>query len=183
MKRFRTSFSILNAWASGNKEGAIDMFFKRNLIKTEQMSDGIVFHDKWATHILKNKEIPQELSSKPIKLIDPRPELKLEIDLGDNFQFVGIIDCLDGETIYEFKTGRSNSSDYANGKQIDCYAYLLSKLGIKTTKGIYLHYNQYDQRADKSLVYLTDNRLKTAEKWILDYTSDMYDYLVKTKQL
>lgn len=183
MKRFRTSFSILNAFSKGDVQRAVDMYFKRNFVKTEAMEAGIRFHDEWERYVLKNKEIPKELSSKPIKLVDPRPELKLEVDLGDKFQFVGIIDCLDGETIYEFKTGRSDSSNYANGKQIDCYAYLLSKLGIKTTKGIYLHYNQHDKETDKSVVYLTDNRLKTAEKWILKYTSDMYDYLVLTNQL
>jgi len=176
---FRTSYSILNAWSRGNYSDAIDMFFKKEKEMTSYMKDGIDFHKKWEYVINQTKQLPKELDNKETKLKNPQCELKLEMPINDKIEFVGVIDCLDEDTLYEFKSGSMSSADYANGLQVDCYAYLLSKNGFNPTRGIYIHYDQYVNKTDKSLVYLTENRKQKAKKWIEEQSESMYNYLIK----
>lgn len=176
---FRTSYSILNAWSRGNYSDAIDMFFKKEKELSSYLKDGIDFHKKWEYQIKQTKQLPKELDRKETKLKNPQCELKLEIPINDHIEFVGVIDCLDEDILYEFKSGSMSSADYANGLQVDCYSYLLSRCGYNPIKGMYLHYDQYVSKTDKSLVYLTDTRRQKAKEWIEKQSESMYQYFIK----
>ena len=175
---FRISYSILNAWSKGNYSDAIDMFFKKEKELTNYLKDGIDFHKKWEYEINHTKKLPRDLDKKETKLSNPKCEFKLETIINDRIEFVGIIDCLDEDILYEFKTGSTSSADYANGLQVDCYSYLLSQNGFNPTKAFYIHYDQYIGKTDKSLVYLTENRKLKAKKWIEKQSESMYKYFV-----
>lgn len=178
MKKFRTSYSLLNAWSKGDYQNAIEMYLKKPREINKWMKEGLRYHQEWEEYILKNKKLPKELDKKETKLISPKCELKLEMSINDKMEFVGVIDCLDGQTAYEFKTGSSSSADYANRLQLDCYSVLLEKNNYIIEKGIYIHYDQYIQKTDKSIVYLTDVRRKRAMDWIKKHTSNMYKYFI-----
>lgn len=167
MNKIRVSYSILSAFDRGDIVGAVNMYYKVFRPTNIHMEQGIEFHQQWQVYTDKYKKLHPQLSSKNSPLIDPRTELKLETDITPEIQFVGVVDCVDEPIIYEYKSGGKPSSEYANGNQIDCYAVLLSKFDIKINKGFYLHYDQIIKETDSAMVWITEDRMKKAEEWII----------------
>lgn len=178
MKKFRVSFSILNSFSKGYEEDAVAMYFKLPREENIYMKEGKKFHKSWENYINKNKRLHPQLSSTTKVLKNPICELKLEMDINDQIQFVGVIDCLDTPIVYEFKSGIKHSSNYATSKQIDVYALLLEEHGYKVDKGIYCHFDQYKKEIDNSIIWITDKRKELAKKWLIDQATKFYQYLV-----
>jgi hypothetical protein len=179
--KIKVSYSILSAWESGSKEQAVNNFFKIYSPSSQAMNEGTAFHKSWEESILKHKRLPKELSTQNQPLIAPRTEVYLKKDITPQIEYSGIIDCLDEPILYEFKSGNKVSSDYANTKQIDGYALLCAKEGIKIEKGFYLHYNQKTKDTDCAMVWITPKRLERVEKWIIKNATEFYNYLLENK--
>lgn len=179
--RFRASVSILNSWSKGYAQDAIEMYFKLPRKTNEFMEEGLKFHRDWENYINKYKKLHPQLSSLNKPLSDPRTELKLEMEITPEIELVGIIDCLDNSTLYEFKSGTKPSSEYANGMQVDVYSLLCEYHGYHPDRAFYLHYDQYLKETDGAMVWLTEERRKRAREWIIKYSTEMNDYLVANK--
>ncbi len=174
---FRASFSVLNLWASGNWEDAIKAYFKLDRFITRAMAEGKEHHEAWEQHILATKTLPEVFGYRV--LLDPKPEIKLEVKLYDWLEAVCVIDCLDAPTVYEFKTGISNSQHYANQMQAPLYGFLATMSGIYIDRAEIHHYDQHAKEADMSIMWITDAVLKQAQEWLETYASEMHAYLIE----
>lgn len=177
MKRFRASYSILSAWESGQYQRAVEMYFGIGGIETKAMRDGKRFHEAWAEETKKTGCLPEIFGGR--KLIAPKPELNVIAELTPWLDLSGFIDCLDGSTIYEYKTGSTESSVYANGWQVYVYQLLAKFYGQDTKLAFVLHHDQYLKRNDTSIVHLTDATLRSATEWVLTNSHAMHTYLLR----
>jgi hypothetical protein len=169
----RVSYTLLKLWADGKTSNAIDYYLKRDFEPTKQMIDGKAWHEKWSAESLKTGRLPEVFGGKFLTP-DPKIEVKLVVDLADWLQLVGVIDLLDGNTIYEYKTGVTSSTDYAESLQAEVYSILCVKaLKIRPDKAWYLHYNQYTKKIDCSMVWLTDGKITKAAEWVVSVATDM----------
>lgn len=175
--KFRASYSILSTWASGGWENAIKAYFKLDTFITPAMVMGSQYHKEWEQHINTTKTLPSVFGGG--KLANPIAEHKTVVELEPWLDLVGIIDCIDSPTIYEFKTGKGTSESYANGYQASVYGVLASFAGLTADRAVIWHYDQYSKKSDMSMVWLTDKVINKAHEWIITQASDMHAYLLE----
>ena len=77
MNKFRASYSILNTWASGDTDKAVQFYFGLETVKTPQMAAGTFYHQLWANTITKTKKTPTIFGNKELK----NPEVEKYIKL------------------------------------------------------------------------------------------------------
>lgn len=176
MSKFRASYTILDQWNSGNWEMAVKMYFKLDQFVTPAMQDGREWHEKWAKHIEATKTMPIEFGAKP--LIAPIPEQKTVVSLDEWLDLVGVIDCYDEPTIYEWKTGKQSSEVYAGSMQGGIYAILGTYSKKYVEKVEIHHYDQYRKKADMSIIWVTDDLLKATYNWIITTAGEMHNYFL-----
>lgn len=177
--KFRASYTILDMWSSGNWEMAIKQYFKLEKFITPAMADGQRWHEKWRDHVIKTKTMPIEFGGKP--LVNPVVEEKRVVEVAEWLDLVGIIDCLDGSTIYDWKTGKTTSESYAGSKQIGIYGIIANLKGIYVDKGEIHHYDQYTKKADMSIVWITPELLDDTYNWLITISSEMHSYFEKNE--
>jgi hypothetical protein len=178
VKRFRGSFTVLSAWASGDYNKAIRYYFHLETYVSPAMLMGREFHKEWQEETTKTGCLPLVFGGK--KLIKPVCEGKIEVKVEDWLDLVFVCDCRDNDTLYEYKTGKSmNSEMYANSFQTGLYAlgHLYNKNNINRIE--IHHYDQYVKKADMSIVWVTDKLLENSLNWLITQSSEMYDYLLK----
>lgn len=176
-QKFRASFSVLDAWAKKDYEQAVRLYFKLDCFENEAMRQGKEFHNYWEKETKETGCLPEIFGG--MKLKNPKTELKMVVSVNDWLDFVGVIDCYDNPTIYEYKTGISSSSSYARSKQIGLYGILGTLMGLYVEKAEILHYNQYSKLSDVSIVWLTDKVLRDAYDWLETHASEMHNYLLE----
>ena len=93
-------------------------------------------------------------------------ELKLTVNLYPWLDLVGVIDCYDRPTIYEFKTGNRSAAKHANDFQVAVYGVLATLSDLHVERAEIHRYNQYTNKADMSVVWLTDRLLRDGINWI-----------------
>lgn len=177
MNKLRASYSLLELWKGGNWERAVKYYFKLEQFLTPAMADGRKYHEEWNKHIAQNKTLPDCFGAKP--LINPFPEVKKVVQLEDWLELVGIMDCIDAPTIYEFKTGKQSSEAYASSKQTGVYAVLATYSNILVDRAEIYHYDQYLKKYDMSHVWITDKILTDAHNWILMLSSEIHNYFTE----
>jgi hypothetical protein len=175
--KLRASFTVMNVWAQGKWEDAIKYYFKLDRVVTPAMEEGLRFHKEWENEIKRTSNIPAIFGEK--KLERPETELHLNTELSDWLILTGKIDLLDQPTVYEWKTGKSESDFYARTYQLPVYALLCTYNNKLVTKGEVHHYDQYTKKADMSIVWITDKMLKDALNWVETLGSEMADYFTK----
>jgi len=175
-QKFRASYSVLNTWADGNWERAVEMYFKLRQFTTPAMAMGKEYHEKWANHTKATGCLPTEFGG--AKLTKPVTEIKSVVSLDEWLDLVFIIDCLDEPTIHEYKTGKQSSEAYAGGMQLGVYAVGATMQGFYVTKGIIHHYDQYTKKSDNSTVWLTDKLIDEAQNWIISLASEIHNYFI-----
>jgi hypothetical protein len=177
--KFRASYTVLNQWASGNWDRAIKTYFKLEKFVTPAMADGKIWHEKWENHINDTKTLPAVFGAGALH--HPKAEIKKVVELEPWLDLVGVIDLYDKPVIYDWKTGKTSSEVYAGSMQPGIYGVLATFSGMYADRAIIYHYDQYSKKTDMSLIWLTDELLKTAHNWILSYASDMNNYLIENK--
>ncbi len=90
-----------------------------------------------------------------------------------------MIDCYDEETktIYDWKTGATQSDSYASGMQPKVYQILIPE----AVKAEIHHYDQHARTTDMSIVHLTKQTLEEAVNWVVTLSAEMHDYLTENK--
>lgn len=172
--KLRASYSLLNSWDRKRYEECVLYYFRLKQFTSIQMANGKNYHKLWQEHINLTKTLPKEFGSLPLK--DPQAELKLEVELGDWLSLVGVIDCYDTDTIYEFKTGVKNSSEYNDGMQTPVYGLLAKLSGLPVNCAKTYHYDQYKNLADQSMLWITKKNSKQALEWVKKNASEMHQY-------
>lgn len=175
--KFRASYTVLNTWYSGDWERAIKQYFKLEKFMTPAMAEGKRYHEMWQDQTTTTQALPEMFGGK--KLINPRPEYKTVVELEPWLDLVGVIDCLDAPTIYEYKTGKTSSEVYAGSMQPAVYGLLATFDKQFVDRAVIWHFDQYAKSVDMSLVWLSDNRLKEAHNWVVSLAGEMHHYLLE----
>ena len=176
MKIFRASYSVLSLWESGQKDRAIECYFKLPSYTSQQMADGKMWHDKWQEHIEKTKTLPAEFGNLP--LVKPQTELKIVKQLEDWLELVGRIDCFDDGIVHEFKTGVSESNEHGTTYQGGIYGLLATLSDMTARQVVIHHWNQYTKKADVSIYWITPEVLKDSLRWVKEIAWDMYQEII-----
>lgn len=198
MKTIKLSYSIINAWASGNWEEAVSMYLGKDLPENPYLTLGKMFHEKWEKYILETSKMPDELGGQHID--NPIVETKYQklISMGDKYQILlrGVIDleCVeDGEVILQdHKCGIGKASSYVDSMQLNYYKLLRPHATI----GRYACHNPYKcealcqaKKLDKHACYgygikfLNDDNTENALNHIITYGSEIIQYLEVNKLL
>lgn len=175
----KLSYSILDAWKRYQYEQAIGYYIGQSMPATPAMELGSAYDKMFEAHIKKYGELPPEIGGG--KLVNPKPQTKYEkiIPLNDKYQilFRGVPDCPDETTIYEFKCGMTEATQYVDGWQADAYKLLIPKADT----AIYLCYNPYFQTYTKGIKYLDRHNAEVALENIITYGSELIDYLIMNR--
>lgn len=169
----RVSYSILSAWARGDYDRALSMYFREETPTTPAMELGKKMHDKWEKEIEKTKSMPAVFGGRPLEKHTTENRTKRELMLNDWLQLVGVLDLMEGTTGRDWKCGRTTATSYANGYQHKVYQILYPKLN----RFEYYAYNPYDKSATMAIVHLTDKSLEDGVEWVITYASDFRAYL------
>lgn len=177
--KFRASYTVLSTWARGDWERAVKQYFKLEDFTTPAMAMGKSYHEDWAKETKKTKRLPKVFGGKKLK--NPKPEIKLVVPVEPWLNLVGVIDCYDEPTIYEYKTGKQSSEKYASSVQTGLYGVLSTLSNMYADRAEIWHYDQHSKKTDMSIVWLTDEAIKSAYDWLITYASEMHDYFTENK--
>ncbi|MBV6514236.1 MAG: hypothetical protein MOGMAGMI_01817 [Candidatus Omnitrophica bacterium] len=177
--RFRASYTVLNKWKNGDWEGAIKTYFKFDQITTREMAEGKDYHAEWEAEIKKTSSLPAIFGAKKLQV--PICEGKQVVQLEDWLDLVYIPDCIDVPILYEFKTGKTSSMQYASDWQIAIYAVGATLSGKYIKMAEIYHYDQYTKKVDMSPVWITDKLLNETHERIISLSSEMHSYFVDNR--
>lgn len=174
---FRASYSVLDLWRGGRYEDAVALYFKLETYTNAAMELGKQFHQEWQEETEKTGCLPQVFGG--AKMNDPKTEIKIVQHLEPWLDLVGVIDCLDSPTVYEYKTGVTSAAQYANSKQGGIYALLATLEGHLVDRIEYHRFNPYTKKADMAFRWVTDTVLEEAMEFVKTHAADMHAYLVQ----
>lgn len=178
--KLRLSYTILNLWQRGLRDKAIETIFKLEEEPSQAIFEGKAIDELLNEKIIKEKKLPSFFSDLPLK--NPIPQLKLETDYG-MFTIVGVLDCYDEGTIYEFKTGKIPSNVYAQGNQIAVYTFLATR-NLYPVERIYVfRYDQSSDKSDATMVWFSQSLIERAEEFIIRNGNELYRYLEENNLL
>lgn len=173
----RISYSTLLLWSQGRHQEAVDCFLHKETKKTLAMSEGIKLHETWGATIRLSRLVT--VGNTLLLFKNPRVEHKVQCPYNDHYELSGIFDCLDGDTLYEFKSGTIGSHEYASGYQLPFYFLLCHLLAVDVQKGILVHYNQHEDTADIMVMYNNPRQIERAKNWIDSLAPEFEEYIVK----
>lgn len=176
--QLRASFTTLSLWKSGRYEDAVKAHFHvGQTLSTKAMAQGKNWHDEWERFILTNKRLPDVFGGYILQ--NPEIELKREIRLDEWLVLVIKPDCVDSPTIYEFKTGITESNEYLSSMQLGVYGVGLLLEKIRIDRAVVYHYNPHNTLSNMSIRYFDEKLLRKSYAWIKDSSSEMYKYLLE----
>jgi len=174
---FRANYTVLNAWSSGNWDGAIEMYFSLKKFTSRAMGEGKDYHDQFEEETRKTGHLPAIFGGK--QLNKPVVEFKNTVKIEEWLQLKFKIDCLDEPTIYEYKTGKETSESYAESHQLGVYGVGCTLSGIFVNKAEVYHFDQYTKKVDMSVRWITKKMLENDLNWIVTISSEMHNYFLE----
>lgn len=159
----RMSYSLLDRWLRGDKTGAIAMYLRTPIKKTQAMEEGIAFDKKVKGLLVKNLVVP-ELGGQKFP-----PDTVVDLTLMNSYPGFDIKGELDAyskmeATIIEFKCSKIyDSGDYADSYQLPTYFLLARKNNLPVEKGIVIRYDPVRKMFDTSILYCSQKRIDTVE--------------------
>ena len=167
MNKLRLSHSIMSLWHKGEYADAIEAMKGNWRAPNQYMKAGIEFHEQWEKEIEATGKMPAVFGGGQMK--DPKTEVKIVRDINDWLVVSGVIDAVDLPRGFEWKTGRSNASSYANGFQHKVYKVLEPRLKLMEFRA----HNQYTGENTVELVHLTDKTFDDGLEWIITIACDI----------
>lgn len=175
-KKLRLSYSLVNLWSEGKIDQALSTYFHIDTGMTEAMKSGREIHKDIEETIKTTKQLPGYLT--PIKLTDPKSEFELVVPYDEQFDLKAIIDCLDGKTLYEFKTGVTDSLAWSSFYQVPFYFLVCGLSNLEVDKAMLLHYNQHEKTNDFVQIWNGPRQVDRAKNFIDSVAPDVYEYFV-----
>lgn len=170
--KFRASYSTLSTWASGDYDRAIKQYFKLEDFDTPAMKRGREYHGAWDSEIRQTNSMPKVFGGKG--LVDPQTELKIERELDEWLDLVGVIDLYEDRTIYDWKTGKTPAQSI-NPYQVYTYQILLPQ-AVRAE----IHRHDPDTMTTDMVIYhLTEKTLDQGIEWVLTLSSEMHNYFIQ----
>ena len=175
MKIFRASYSTLAAWARGDYDLAIGMYYRTTKFDTEAMRRGREYHDQWDKEIKATGRLPEIFGGKQLpekhnaeifarKMITPWLEVRGKLDLKA------------GDVGYDWKSGVTPSTQWAQSYQHKVYKVLYPHL----KRFEYHAFNpvaRKDRAVSVSIVHLTPKSLEEGVEWLVTHASEMKHYI------
>ena len=175
MKKIRLSHSLISLWERGDVKGAIDCYFHVNRLGTPAMEEGKKYHDEIADVITRTNKLPEYMNFKT-DFKNPKPEQELIVDYNELCTIKGVIDCLDEPIMYEWKTGVSNSLEWARTGQIPLYFLLCELAGIKVDSAYLVRYNQHKDETDFAIIHNSQKLRDKARNVVDSVCHDIHEY-------
>ena len=172
MKKLRLSYTLLTLWEQNNINEAIAYYQHKSTLFTEAIQDGRIYDQVWQEEIDTKKQVT--IGRTIIKFKNPQTQLKIEVPYLDRFMLVGVPDTIDGDKIFEYKTGTTSSLEYSDGHQLKMYFFLCGLKGIDIKTAIVARYNQYKDEADITIFHNTETQRLDAENYIQTLGSEIY---------
>ena len=164
MKKLRLSFSLLLLWGQGKTDEAVAMYLHKDLFTSPAFEEGKMWHKKWEREINATKKLT--IGKETFTFKDPKPEVKIVIPYNERWDLVGMMDCVDTDRFYEFKTGTTGAWSYLQSHQIPLYFLLLEKAGTPKDSAMLIHYNQKEDFVESIPVWRSEEEIEEAKNWI-----------------
>jgi hypothetical protein len=159
----------------GDYQGAVDLYFHADKPTSRQMQDGKDIHEQIANHIKETNNLPTFLNFNYTLMI-PEPEKSVVVTYNELCDLKAVFDCLDEPTLFEWKTGVSDSLEWARTFQIPMYFLIAELAKIKIDKAYLVRYNQYTKESDYSIVHNTPKQIEEARNVIDSVVYPIHKY-------
>lgn len=178
MKKIRLSHSLISVWERGDIKGAIDLYFHVNRDGTPAMEEGKKFHQEISESIDKYNSLPDYMNFKG-KFLTPKTEHEVTVPYNEICDIKGVFDCLDEPNLYEWKTGVSDSLEWARTGQIPLYFLICELAGIKVDLAYLVRHNQHARQTDYAIIH-NSQKLRDKAKNIVDSVCfDIHNYFTE----
>lgn len=176
MTKIRLSYSLLSTWARGDVDRAVSTYFHLNDYTSPELEDGIKFHEDIGLYITQNEKLPEWLLSEPTSEVESEQEIIVEYN--EMFDIKTIFDAYEPlrARLYEFKSGVRPSSEWARSFQLPLYFLTAEIAGIPIDMAYLIHYNQYRDEKDLTVVHNTELLRDKARQYIDAYGPEIYKY-------
>lgn len=179
MSKLRLSFSLLNAWSKGHIDEAVAMYLHLPYKETEAMKQGKEYHEKWGAEITETGTV--KIGKTHFNFTNPQIEHGIIVPYNDRWDLKAVYDCLDDDILYEFKTGTTDTMQYARSYQIPFY-FLVAKLSnIPVKYAVLMHYNQHNNKGGFMLLHNGDEMIAKAQNLIDTLAPEIEQYFIENK--
>lgn len=175
MNKIRISFTLLSLWDRKEYDQVADYYSKKRTFTTDAMELGQAYDTLVNATVNKTGKLPPDFGG--LQLNKPITQLKLEANLDDEIEIVGMPDVLDAPTLIEIKTGVTNSMTYIKSMQIGMYALLCELNNIKIDKAIVIRHDQYQKKTDWSMRWITPELIKQTKVQIYSKEPEIREFL------
>lgn len=174
----RVSWSILNAWARGDKEGAMSMLLGESIPPTPAMLEGQRVHGWVAQEKMKLLPFMDDT------FVWEGPEHHgagyFRVEFLPNYQLSGKVDAYSIERgwLIDWKTGKTPSSTQ-DPRQLHLYHFLLKQsLGATFHSGAIAHISSEAKVLDWTRVQLSEGKATDAAAWAMETIGEIKAHLV-----
>ena len=174
MKKLRLSNSLINSWLRGNPDEVIATYFHLDRPKSKALEDGIKIHEDLEKHITKYNSFPDWFFDGP--LLMPECEKKVIVEYNEMFDLSGVFDCIDGRTLYEFKSGVQNSLTWVGKDQIPLYFLIAELAKIDLDKVYLIHYNQHTKEKDFAVMWNSPSLVEKGRNIVDSYGPEIHAF-------
>ena len=166
IKKLRLSWSLCNLWHRGEIDNAVQAYFHIDRPITRQMKEGKELHDKVGQYIQRHTAFPKWFFD--YKLETPESEKEVVVSYNEYFDLKGYFDCYDSttKTLFEFKTGKTDSLTWSRSWQIPIYFLLGELKGLEIQSAFLIRYNQYIKETDFCIVHNSKELRDSARNFI-----------------
>ena len=174
--KLRISYSLLSCWLEGKTDEAVKLYFHVDHPVSRPMREGSEIHDQIAKHVDTNKILPDFMP--PLPLVNPVTEVYHKVSYNELFDLSAKFDLQDPPIIAEWKTGVTDSLEWARTIQIPFYFLICELEGIKVEKAYLAHYNQHNHENDWIIVWNGKLQRDRAENVIQSVGPEIYQFFL-----
>ena len=174
MNKLRLSHSLIEAWERGNPDDVVTMYFHLEAKTNKAMEDGRRIHEEIAEHVDTYNTFPDWFFDKELRL--PETEKEVIVEYNEMFNLKCIIDCLDIPLLYEFKTGGSESLEWARTNQLPLYFLACEIAKIPVESAYLIHHNQHIKKTDFTIVHNSASLREKARNVIDSTGPEIYEF-------
>lgn len=178
MSRIRLSWSLISAWERGDVAGAVNLYFHIDHKHTPALDAGREHHKEIAEHIEKFNTLPDYMNFKP-NFLTPKIEHAVVVAYNEICDLKGVFDCLEEPYLYEWKTGNSDSLEWARSGQVGLYFLICELAGIDVKTAYLVRFNQYTNKSDLTVIH-NSKTLRDKARNLVDSTCfEIHQYFLQ----
>ena len=176
MKKLRLSYTLLSLWERGACDDAVNTYFHVDRPTNAAMIHGKKVHDELAEYIDTHNTFPEWFFSYDLSI--PECEKAVTVSYNEMFDLKGIFDCVDvaTKTLFEFKTGNTNSLAWARTDQLPIYFLIAGLAKIPVEKAILIRHD--GEKSDFVVVHNSKRLVNKGRNIVDSYGPEIYQYFL-----